>query len=189
MPCRSTTTNLAVYSEIITKCLDNKSQLHSIYTDFSRAFDVVPHNLLLTKMERQFGISSNLLSWFKSYLTNRYQRVVLNGYTTDWVSVTSGVPQGSILGPTLFLMYINDLPDVLSHSKCLLFADDAKIFKNIQSVDDCHLLQNDIMGLTQWCCTWRISLNLDKCYFVNFSLLKARNIDWVYTIQNEIVKK
>ena len=140
-------------------------------------------------MERQFGISSNLLSWFKSYLTNRYQRVVLNGYTTDWVSVTSGVPQGFILGPTLFLIYINELPDVLLHSKCLLFADDAKIFKNIQSVDDCHLLQNDIMGLTQWCCTWRISLNLDKCYFVNFSLLKARNIDWVYTIQNEIVKK
>ena len=76
MANRSTTTNLSIYSEIITECLDNKSQLHSIYTDFSRAFDVVPHNLLLTKMNHQFGISNNVLSWFTSYLSNRFRRVV-----------------------------------------------------------------------------------------------------------------
>ena len=124
---RSTTTNLSVYTEVISKCFDHKTQLNSIYTDFSRAFDIVPHNLLLLKMERQFGISNNHLAWFKSYLSNRRQRVVLKGFDSEWVDVTSGVPQGSILGPTLFLMYINDLPDALHHARCLLFADDAKV--------------------------------------------------------------
>jgi len=86
-------------------------------------------------------------------------------------------------------MYINDLPDVLLHSSCLLFADDAKIFKNVESANDCHLLQQDIMGLTQWCRTWRITLNVDKCFFVDFTFLKLRNINWIYTINDEIVQK
>ena len=188
MACRSTTTNLAVYTEIISKCFDDKTQLNSIYTDFSRAFDVVPHNLLLHKMERQFGISNNLLKWFESYLTNRYQRVVLKGCNTDWVKVTSGVPQGSILGPTLFLMYINDLPDTLRHTKCLLFADDAKIFKEIQCVNDCRLLQFDIDNMLLWCSNWRITINVKKCFFINFSLFKSRNIDFVYRINDTIIE-
>ena len=95
MPCRSTTSNLAVYTEVITKCFEDKTQLN--YTDFSRGFDVVPHNLLLLKMERQFDVSNNLLKRFEFYLSVRYQRFVLNGCTTEWVEVTSGVPQGSIL--------------------------------------------------------------------------------------------
>ena len=189
MACRSTTTNLAVYTEIISKCFDDKAQLNAIYTDFSRAFDVVPHNLLLLKMERQFGISNNLLKWFHSYLTDRYQRVVLKGCTTDWVKVTSGVPQGSILGPTLFLMYINDLPDTLRNAKCLLFADDAKIFKEVQCVQDCRLLQFDINSMLRWCSNWRITLNVKKCFFINFSLLKSRNIDYVYRINDKIIKR
>ena len=189
MACRSTSTNLAVYTEIISKCFDDKTQLNSIYTDFSRAFDVVPHNLLLLKMERQFGISNNLLKWFDSYLTDRFQRVVLKGCDTDWVKVTSGVPQGSILGPTLFLMYINDLPDSLRHAKCLLFADDAKIFKEIKCVNDCRLLQFDIDSMLRWCSNWRITLNVKKCFFINFSLLKSRNIDFVYHINESIVER
>ena len=186
---RSTASNLAIYTEIISKCFDDKSQLHSLYTDFSRAFDTVPHNLLLFKMCRQFGIEGNYLEWFESYLTNRYQRVVLDGEKSEWVSVTSGVPQGSILGPTLFLMYINDLPDVLQHSRCLLFADDAKFFKEIANVDDCHSLQSDMNNVVNWCKHWRILLNIKKCFHVNFSMLRSRNIDWVYFINDQCIEK
>ena len=102
-------------------------------------------------MQKQFGIDDIILSWFKSYLTDRFQRVTLSGCESDWFRVLSGVPQGSILGPTLFLMFVNDLPSVLKHSKCLMFADDAKVFKKINSVIDCVNLQNDINALSSWC--------------------------------------
>ena len=106
---RSCTTNLATYADFISKTFDAQSQTHSIYTDFQRAFDVVPHELLLLKMNAKFGIDANMLSWFQSYLSNRYQRVIINGIQSEWYFVSSGVPQGSIIGPTLFLMYINDI--------------------------------------------------------------------------------
>ena len=81
-------------------------EVHSIYTDFKKAFDVVPINLLLYKMQQRFDITNNVLLWLKSYLNDRQQRVVLNGYASDWVKVTTGVPQGSILGPlTVFNVY------------------------------------------------------------------------------------
>ena len=108
---KSCATNLTCYSDFISKTFDEKSQTHSVYTDFQRAFDVVPHELLLLKINRQFGIHFNMFNWFSSYLHGRMQRVVLNGNQSDWYSVTSGVPQGSILGPTLFLMYMNDIFD------------------------------------------------------------------------------
>ena len=115
--------------------------------------------------------------------------MVLKGHDTDWMKVTSGVPQGSILGPTLFLMYINDLPDTLRHAKCLLFADDAKIFSRIQCINDCSLLQLDLDNMSRWCADWRITLNVDKCFFINFSLLKSRNIDFIYSFGNDVIEK
>ena len=114
-----------------------KSQTHSIYTDFQRAFDVVPHELLLLKISRKFGIEGNALNWFNSYLNARQQRVVINGSQSNWYTATSGVPQGSIIGPTLFIMYINDIVDCVHYSEILLFADDCKIYKDISSVIDC----------------------------------------------------
>ena len=92
MPCCSTATNLSVYTEIITKCLDNKSQLHTIYTDFKKAFDLVPHHLLLLKLSKQFGIEGVLYKWFHSYLNGRKQRVCINGVNSEWYDATSGIP-------------------------------------------------------------------------------------------------
>ena len=108
--------------------LDDNIQIHSVYTDFHKAFDCVPHNLLLYKMSNLFGILGDELRWFRTYLSGRKQRVVMGGIESEWTPVTSGVPQGSILGPSLFIMYINDAPSSLSNSKCVLYADDVKIY-------------------------------------------------------------
>ena len=136
---------------------------------FLGAFDKVSHKLLLHKMLMQFGFQNNVLLWFESYLNNRQQRVVINGLESSWVHVTSGVPQGSILGPTLFLLYINDLPKAVNSAECLLFADDAKFYKRILSLSDCISLQLDIDSLLQWCSKWKISINVTKCAFIKFT--------------------
>ncbi|CAB4031048.1 Hypothetical predicted protein, partial [Paramuricea clavata] len=94
-----------------------------IYLDFSKAFDSVPHDKLIFKLS-QFGITGPLLDWFSDYLSGRKQRVVVDGFSSSYLDVTSGVPQGSIVGPLLFLIYVNDLPDAAKHSKVPMFADD-----------------------------------------------------------------
>ena len=137
LPGRSTITNLTCYHDFISTQLDLKNQVHAVYTDFQKAFDVVPHDLLIKKLYCNFGFRDNILLLFHSFLSNRFQRVVINGVESKWTSVTSGVPQGSILGPLLFIMYINDVSNVFKFSKCLLFADDAKIYKSISSLADC----------------------------------------------------
>ena len=109
--------------------LDASGQADIIYLDFSKAFDSVNHKLLLHKLQ-SFGIIGNLLSWFNSYLSNRIQRVVLEGHASDWLPVLSGVPQGSILRPLLFILFINDMPLSCFSSKTGQFADDAKIYGN-----------------------------------------------------------
>ena len=129
LPGRSTASNLVCYNDYISKQLENKSQVHSVYTDFRKAFDVVPHGLLLEKIYCHFRFRNNILSLFENFLCDRYQRVVIEGFESAWTLVTSGVPQGSILGPYLFIMYINDLPRQMKYSNCLLFADDGKFFK------------------------------------------------------------
>jgi hypothetical protein len=104
--------------------LDNKLGTDAIYLDFANAFDTVPHNRLKLKL-RNAGIRGNVLRWIVSFLNNRRQKVVLPGGSSSWMNVTSGVPQGSILGPILFLLYVNDLPDSVN-STAKLFADDTK---------------------------------------------------------------
>ena len=144
LPMKSCATNLLSYTDFITKTFDKKNQTHSIYTDFRKAFDLVPHHLLLHKLNAQFGIEGVMYNWFSSYLSDRQQRVVLNGEQSDWYFATSGVPQGSILGPTLFIVYINDVLTSIRYSELLLFADDAKLFKEIRTFDDCLMLQENV---------------------------------------------
>ena len=136
---------LQVYHEIFNSLASGK-EIDAIHLDLSKAFDRVPHHLLLKKLER-YGISGSLLRWFGSYLGDRHQRVAIEGAFSDWLPVTSGVPQGSILGPLLFLVYANDMPEYLrERTSIALFADDSKLYKPIDS-ESHHLLQSDLTSL------------------------------------------
>ena len=137
--------------------------MRSVFLDFSKSFDKVWHKVLLFKLS-QNGISSNLLhilSSFLSYRKQREQRVLLNGQTSEWQNVTAGVPQGSILGPLLFLIYINDLSGDLS-SKAKLFADDTSLFSVTHDITtSANELNNDLKKISDWAFQWKMSFNPD----------------------------
>ena len=124
------------------------SSIHAVVLDFAKAFDKVPHRRLLRKLHHN-GIQGPLLVWLESFLTQRFQSFVCEGQTSSQRSVTSGVPQGTVLGPLLFLLYINDLPDNVQ-SPVRLFADDALLYGIIASDADCDLLQSDLHRLGFW---------------------------------------
>ena len=121
-------------------------QMDSIYLDFRKVFDKVPHFELLSKLS-DIGISGKLLMWFHNYLTSRKQLVSINGAHSSVLPVSSGVPQGSILGPFLFLIYINELPDVINSCNVFMFADDTKCFQPIKALSDCSRLQKCVDNL------------------------------------------
>jgi len=131
-----------------TKLLNTGTPIDVVYTDFQKAFDSVPHRRLISKLEA-YGIHGHLLSWIKSFLTGRKQRVVINGLESTWKAVISGVPQGSVLGPILFLIYINDIVDNLNYT-AYLFADDMKLFNGITQDADIARLQSDICAIDTW---------------------------------------
>lgn len=131
------------------------------FLDIAKAFDSVSHKLLLYKLSH-YNIGDSLLGWFGSYLSNRSQRCIVEGATSTSLPVTSGVPQGSILGPLLFLVFVNDLPAVVD-SPITLFADDSKCRKVICKVSDCYELQNDLDCLQGWSEAWHLRFNSSKC--------------------------
>ena len=145
-----------------------------IYLDLTKAFDKVPHNTLFKKLESS-GIWGPLLSWFHSYLTDRQQRVVLNGICSDWLPVTSGVPQGSMLGPLLFLVYCNDAQYYIQENSTLaLFADDSKLFRSLD-VSSCIIsLQQDLNSLQKWNIDMKMQFNTKKCKVMHVSRKKLK---------------
>ncbi|KAI8516632.1 hypothetical protein Bbelb_052130 [Branchiostoma belcheri] len=143
-----------------------------LFLDFAKAFDSVSHTLLLHKLQ-MFGFGGNLLAWFTSYLTDRRQRVVVEGCQSKWLPVTSGVPQGSILGPFLFLLFINDLPCAATQSTVALFADDSKCFREVSKLNDCVKLQNDITAMYNWSLTWKMSFHPSKCKLIRLTRSKS----------------
>ena len=144
----------------LAESLNSKSSTHVIFLDFSKAFDSVPHKRLLIKLHR-IGIRGQLLQWIEAFISKRQQRVVVDGQS-EWSPVTSGVPQGSILGPLLFLIYVNDIGHGLK-SQARLFADDCTIFREVSSKSDIDALQCDLVKIYQWTQKWQLHLNLSKC--------------------------
>ncbi len=159
---KSCVTNLLEVLDYIGTCLDNGGQVDMLYLDMSKAFDRINHKRLILKLSNS-GIGGNLLNWFESYLTDRRQRVTVLGVTSSTLPVTSGVPQGSILGPALFLLYVNDLPEADLSSRVAMFADDTKLFSAIKSQDDVASLQADLVNLEHWSSQSGLSFNKSKC--------------------------
>ncbi|CAH2098333.1 unnamed protein product [Euphydryas editha] len=180
---RSTTSNLLLTYDYVSSSMDSGAQVDIIYTDFSKAFDRIDHCILLRKIYMA-GIHGNLFRWFSSYINNRSQAVALNGYVSAWVSVPSGVPQGSLLGPLLFAIFLNDISSCFHHSLCLLYADDAKIIKSISSIDDCRLLQEDLNRFNNYCQINKLDLNVSKCHIMNFTR-KLNTLRYNYTLKNQ----
>ena len=148
LKARSCLTNMLCFLEEITKWIDVGSPVDIIYLDFQKAFDKVPHQRLLLKLKAH-GIGDSITDWIEQWLTDRRQRVVVDGEVSNWKSVLSGVPQGSVLGPILFLIYINDLDDSIT-SNVLKFADDTKLFRKVNTDGDKQHLQNDLDRLVKW---------------------------------------
>ncbi|XP_071941051.1 uncharacterized protein [Antedon mediterranea] len=165
-PGRSCNTALLEALNQWTKWLDEGSRFDCVFLDFKKAFDSVPHKRLINKL-KAYGIGGNLVQWIEAFLTNRSQVVVVNGVRSNSKRVTSGIPQGSVLGPLLFNLYINDLPDQID-SEITIFADDTKIFRKINNLDDAKKLQEDIDKLFKWSIKWQLPFNLDKCSVMHF---------------------
>lgn len=168
IPRKSTLTNLFSFNNFIYQSFEHRVQVDVIFTDFQKAFDRVDHDVLLKKL-CHYGISMDVLKVLSSYLRNRRFIVKYNCLYSDEFDAYSGVPQGSNLGPLLFLYFINDLPEVISHSNCLLFADDLKFFRQIKSFNDCKLLQDDINAVCIWSDENKLAFNIKKCSAMSFT--------------------
>ena len=163
--------------------LNTGEQRDSILLDFSKAFDKVSHRLLLHKLAH-YGIRNGVLQWIKDFLADREQVVVVEGQRSSPADVSSGVPQGSVIGPLLFLLYINDLPDYVKHSSTSLFADDSMLSRTIRDESDALLLQKDLNNLQQWETKWKMEFNPDKCEAISITN-KRKPIKATYSIHGK----
>jgi len=143
-----------------TEELESGGQINMIYTDYEKAFDKVPHRRLINKVA-SFGLLTKISEWIKAFLSDRQYKVRINSKFLRWYSVQSGIPQGSVLGPLLFIMYVNDLPDICtSDTDLYLFAGDAKNCKYIRNEENQAELQTTLRNMQNWSDTWLLKLNV-----------------------------
>lgn len=181
----STETQLLTTTNDLLKSFDQGKQIDMAILDFSKAFDTVPHDRLLHKLAN-YGITDPLLSWLRCFLTERSMQVVVEGSTSQSTTVDSGVPQGTVLGPLLFLCHINDLPETVQ-SQVRLFADDCLIYREIHNFDDHYTLQADMKNLEEWAEKWGMRFNATKCYIMSISHSPPSH--FMYTLNNTILQK
>lgn len=184
---KSTVTNLLVYEQALLNALKNGHQVDSVYTDFSKAFDKVNHDLLLLKLEG-IGFGKKVLTWLGSFLKNRSQSVRINNFISNIFHVPSGVPQGSHCGPLLFNLFINDIGLVIKNVEFLLFADDLKLFSVITSILDSQILQRDLDHLYNWSVKNCLPLNSEKCQFISFFKSKHM-LNYAYSVDGVNLKR
>ena len=168
-PKHSTTDAIAKFTAHVAKAMENKMTTMSVFLDLSKAFDTIDHATLLTKLHF-YGIRGIALEWFKNYLTDRTQFVSYRNVKSTYHDVTCGVPQGSMLGPLLFIIYTNDLPNALLHSKCILFADDTTVYHTSNDIKTLREnIEYDMTSLSDWFRANKLSLNVLKTNFVLFA--------------------
>ena len=162
LPGHSCLTNLLLFMDNLTDAYDKGLITNVIFFDFAKAFDKVPHGPLIQKLSA-YGVTGQFINWITSFLDDRTFQVKLGSTLSDSAPVTSGVPQGSVLGPLLFLIYVNDLPDVVK-SNALFYADDLKVWNSV----DLSKLQEDINSICEWSSTWSLPINPSKCLHMTF---------------------
>ena len=172
----------------ISRATNHSFNTDIIYIDMAKAFNTVCHSKLLKKMSK-LDIRGNVLKWFSSYLTNRFQRTMVNDEFSDYIHASSGVPQGSVIGPLLLLIYINDLPSIFSPQlTCSLFADDAKIslsYRNTIEYTERNILQSGLNDLYDWTVKWNLQIAFEKCAFMSIG---KSDISF-YSLNNTLIPK
>lgn len=184
---RSTVTNLLAYTDKMQQCLEEGGQVDVVFTDFSKAFDKVSHQLLIDKLD-SLGVGGSALKWFQSYLTGRTQRVKILNSLSDIVEVTSSVVQGSHCGPILFSIFVNDIISDIDIDSCM-YADDLKASNEINSIDDCQKLQNNINKIVEFSKNNGLVLNVDKCAIMTFTKRTSTAIAYDYKIDDQVLVK
>ena len=162
--------------------LDSNTQTDVLLLNFSKAFDSVDHNILLATLNA-YGISDNLQSWLTNYLSACFQRAVLEGASSQWAPITSGAPQGSLLAPLMFVIFINDLPDASNGEvNTALYADDSKIFGAVKCIYDCEVVQTTLSNMDEWT-GYNIQFNTSKCKVLTVTC-KKQPMHYDYTLKN-----
>ena len=175
-PGDSTVNQLVYMVHKINDAFERGKEVRMVYLDISKAFDRVWHKGLLLKL-KSIGIRDPLLGWLTSYLSHRKQRVVIDGQSSNWSTISAGVPQGSVLGPLLFLIYINDVTDVTENLKsdCLLYADDTSLFDIVDDpVTSSQKLNNDLSEIKDWARKWLVTINPSKTECMTFSAKRIK---------------
>ena len=179
-------TQLITTIEELAKSIDDKAQTDVTILDFAKAFDTVPHRRLLTKL-RGYGVDAKLVEWIEEWLTKRTQTVVLDGVQSAPARVRSGVPQGTVLGPLLFLIFVNDMGEEID-SKMKLVADDCLLYRTIRSEEDAEQLQSDLDKLHQWSARNYMRFNINKCQQMTVTLKRSK-ICRSYTMDGEELQR
>ena len=179
---RSCTTQLCTVFHDWSKNIDQGLQADVFILDFAKAFDSVPHERLKAKLFR-YGINGKTLAYINNFLCQRHQRVAVNGSKSDWTPVVLGVPQGTVLGPVLFNIFINDIMDEVE-SEIRLFADDCVCYRPIMNDQDCDQLQKDINHLTSWAKKWYMHFEPSKCKIMHITKKTTHKITYQYTMEH-----
>ena len=171
VPGRSTITQLLEVLDMWTNIIEEGGSVDIIYMDYQKAFDSVPHRRLIEKVKAH-GVGGQVLRWIQDFLSERRQRVVINGTQSQEADVTSGIPQGSVLGPLLFVVFINDLPQNVK-STVKMFADDTKLFGRSDNVQGQQNIQKDLDQLQQWSDKWQLKFHPQKCAVMKIGTKKS----------------
>lgn len=183
---RSTTTNLIEFASRTLCALEDGKEVDVIATDFSKAFDKISHGIILMKL-KALGFQPVFISWVKSYLTDRQYKVLFRSSVSNPINATSGVPQGSHLGPMIFILTINDVECIIKNSYLSIYADDMKIFRHISSPADSFPLQDDLDSFSMWCQKNFLELNITKCQAITYSRKRLPSPHRAYSICGQLV--
>ena len=183
---RSCESQLLITSHDLATILNKRSQVDVAVLDFAKAFDKVPNQRLIKKLQF-YNLDQKVVGWIQSFLSKRTQSVVVDGHTSTSAPVLSGVPQGTVLGPLLFLLFINDIANNVT-SSIRLFADDCLVYRETRKKEECELLQKDLDELVSWSKTWGMAFNVKKCNIVSITNAKKNRQRHSYHMDGQPIK-